>query len=102
MKILKSLWFFFYISHPFSYFTPIGGGFECDCHTHNRWILNLDTGLCSTYVCDDGETFCMNEGVCRADTSGSELNAIFGGSGRGTCQCSNYDLDDNCEIREYS
>ena len=59
-------------------------GFTCLCE--EGYILNRDTGECTTELCADTEdTFCMNHGVCNEP---------------GQCDCHEEWIDPNCETCE--
>ena len=59
-------------------------GFTCLCEP--GFIVNRDTGECTTQLCsDDEDTFCMNQGVCQEP---------------GACDCHREWIDHNCETCE--
>ena len=60
-------------------------GFVCVCDTASRFVVNTDTGLCTTNVCANDVDVCFNEAVCADDDDTA------------TCQCRNDNLDDNCQ-----
>ena len=70
-------------------------GFRCECDADTQWVVNTDTGLCTTYACESSNDICMNEAQCSADMD-DPLNE------ESLCQCRNYNLDENCEVRKYT
>ena len=59
-------------------------GFTCLCEP--GFIVNRDTGECTTQLCsDDEDTFCMNQGECQQP---------------GACDCHREWIDHNCETCE--
>ena len=66
---------------------------EFTCICENDFIINQDTGECTTRVCDDGfggEHNCMNGGSCTVDADGVQ-----------GCTCPTAISGPNCEIGTY-
>ena len=68
-------------------------GFTCVCDEDSQWVVNTDTGLCTTYACEGTNAICMNEAQCSVDMEDPA-------NPDATCQCRDYNLDENCEIRK--
>ena len=64
-------------------------GFVCTCDEDSRWIVNTETGLCTTYLCEQSEEICFNDAACVSDVDDAP-------EGAERCQCRNFNEDDNC------
>ena len=60
---------------------------DSDCLCDAPYMLDPDTGLCTTEQCSDGVHFCMDGGSCNAAGTG--------------CECPDGVTGDHCENSEY-
>lgn len=65
----------------------------CTCDTESIFAVNTDTGLCTTVGCESENAICMNEAQCSGDMEDPRDEDA-------TCQCRNWDFEENCELRE--
>ena len=67
-----------------------GTGFVCTCDEGSRYIVNTETGLCTTFLCEESNDVCFNEAQCVTDIE-DPLDS------EARCQCRNYDAGENCD-----